>query len=612
MLKSKLRKVSKQGVDRGALCHRLSVIGIPSHIIPQFVDLWENWVTHNGPEWAVKRFKSLKVDLIRQHSNLTPLTVYVRKNRHNEFYGVIGALFRWAKIGEKQFSRTLQAFCIYTSEISPTETSTQLNKFLSAVSCDKPIGLTQEWLSNLSWTAMLECGHQEVVRVDNRLITYRGSPEKFAPLPHNQGTCAQDQKIMYELTWMRKPYNASFIRKHKELYAPVLAGIGNITDYHPIECLDTRTYAGEVHFIQEPGYKLRAVASPYRIHQLALQPLGQSLGRIVESLPWDCTFDQAKSYPIIQDKLKSGCKIYSVDLSNATDFFPLELQMWVMRTIFGDIPDLKLFQDISRMCWKSQYGDIQWKRGQPLGLFPSFFAFTLTHGLVLRMLSQQRDNEFLIVGDDVVIFSDQLYKDYIEFLDKTSCPYSLEKSIASADLAEFAGKVVTPNTVIPQLKWRKMSNDSFLDLARLLGPRSRSLMTKRQQRVFDAVKHLLPPIGLNMSTKGSNLLSSYLETEKFLSLTEQRLVRSLTGLTRTIWNNSKDDPSKHVLDVSTNTFDEKVRMVFQKTVFSHWKWLEQVAELPQALGLEPRLPIEAFPSRCSTLKRYEEILDRVT
>lgn len=601
-----------RSTNRGALCHRLSVIGIPSHLIPQVVDIWEKWVTHNGPEWAVKRFKSLKVDLIRQHGGLVPLTTWVRKNRHGKFYGAIGALFRWAEIGEKQFSRVLQTFCIYTSETSETETSVQLEKFLGAVSCQTPTGLTVEEQSALSWTAMLLVGPQTISREDNRLITYRGSSEKFAPLPHNQGSCPQDRNILTELTWMRKMSNLSFVMKHRALYAPVLQGIGQMTKHHPIDELDPISYAGEVHFIQEPGYKLRAVASPYRIHQLALLPLGQSLGRIVKSLPWDCTYRQEDAFPIIQEKLKSGCTIHSVDLSNATDFFPLDIQVNVLRTIFGDVPDLKLFQDISRMSWKSKYGVIQWKRGQPLGLFPSFFAFTLTHGLVLASLCENRTDQFLVVGDDVVIFNDDLYTKYIEFLNKTSCPYSLEKSISSKFLAEFAGKVVTPSSVIPQLKWRKMSNDSFLDLAKLLGPRSRELMTKRQQAVFDAVKHLQPPIGLNMSTKNSNMYSSFMETERILALIEQRSVRSLTGLIRTIWNNSKDDPSAHVLDVCTSTFDKKVLMVFQKTVFSHWKWLEHVSDLPEALGLQPRLPIAASPLRISTLSRYEGILDRVT
>jgi hypothetical protein len=598
---------SNKSTSREALCHRLSVTGIPSHLVPQIVDLFEKWCNHNGPEWAVKRFKSLKVDLIRQNTGQTLLTQYVRKNRHGEFAFALGALFRWARKSSRNFARAIQALCIYTSQTSKTVTKSQLKKFIGAVTCDSPCNLTLELLSRISWTAISVIGHQDIKRCDNSVVTYRGSPEKFAPVPHSKRTVPQNREIMSDIRWLDLPSNYSFTWKHYALYAPVLAGSGYPTVFPKLESMDSISYAGEVHFIQEPGYKLRAVASPYRIHQLALKPLGDSIGDIVRCLPWDCTFDQSKAIPIIQRNLKSGNTVYSIDLSNATDYFPLDIQLMVLRTIFGDVPDLQLFHDLSRMAWKSENGDITWKRGQPLGMYPSFFAFTLSHGLVLETLSNE-DSQFLVVGDDVVIFDTDLYNQYIKFLNDTGCPYSVEKSITSSQLAEFAGKVITPDLAIPQLKWRKMSNDSFLDLARLIGPRSRELMTRRQQEVFDAVKHLQEPVGLNMSIPGKDLSFSLLETEKFLLKVQQRVVRSLTGLTRTVWNNSMDDPSKRVLDPDTRTFDEKVLMVFQQTVFKHWMCLHQIADLPQALGLYPRLPIESSPKRVSTLLRYEGIL----
>lgn len=591
-----------------ALSHRLLVIGIPRHLIPGFLDIWFRWVTHNGPEWAVKRFKSLKVDLIRQHGGLPLVSTWIRKNSRGQYYGTIGALFRWAKIGEKQFSRVLQAFCIYTSMLSKVETESQLKKFIDAVSCSLPIGLTSTDLSEIMNTASSLIGYHTISRCDNRLITYRGSPDKLAPLPHNLGCTQQDKNILLETTWLRNPDNTLFYLDFRDLYDPVLDGIGNITSSLFLE-VDRTSYAGEVHFIQEPGYKLRSIASPYRIHQLALQPLGNALGGIVSKLPWDCTFDQSKALPVIQDYLRDCRPVYSVDLSSATDYFPLLLQENVLRSIFGPSSrDVDLFCAISKMKWKSSIGDVQWKRGQPLGVYPSFFAFTLTHGIILAWLAEMQTDKFFVLGDDVVILDTQLYERYINFLMKINCPYSVEKSISSALVAEFAGQVVTPDRTIPQLKWRKVSNDNFLDICRLLGRDARSLLSDRQKKVFDAVMHLLPPIGLNMSKPNSDFLSAFRDTESFLSKVQQSAVRSLVDLIRPSWNKSMEDPQCHTLCVNTDTFDEKVLMVFQKTVFSHWKWLEHVSDLPQALGLEPRLPIWSSPRRYSTLLRYERIL----
>lgn len=598
--------------DRGPLEHRLCVINIPKHLIPQVVDDWIRWSGHSGPEWAVKRFKSLKVDLIRQRAGLPLLTTYVRKNRNGRYYGWIGALFKWSQCNEGNFSRALNALCIYTSVTSSSLTETQRKKFLDAVSCEAPVGLTHQELTELFWSVDRSIGQRAIPNTDNEMLFFRGSPEKIAPLPHNLGYCPQDRKILEDMTWLQSNVNYSFYLKHRAIYDSVLKGIGIQTKVRmsrQVLQLDQSSYAGEVHFIQEPGYKLRSVASPYRIHQLATRPLQRALGEVVRDLPWDCTFDQEKATKPIQDHLSQQKLVYSVDLSSATDYFPLDIQVYVLKAIFGcDNPHVKLFHDVSRLTWKSELGNITWRRGQPLGLNPSFFAFTLTHGCILDWLAGGQPGKFYIVGDDVVILDPILYGKYIDILQRMSCPYSSEKSITSNVLAEFAGKVITPIGRYPQLKWRKCSDDSFLDLAKLLGHRTRELMSNRQRRVFDLVRDLLPPIGLNMSKPGSDYSTVYLKTEEVLQSVEASAVRSLVDLNRSLLRIAAEDLCGRDLFPDTDTFDEKVRKVFAQTVFSHWLWLNHVSELPQALGLEPRLPHAASPRRISTLQRYERMM----
>jgi len=608
-------------IDRGPLEHRLIVVGIPKHLVPQIVDTWCRWSEHSGSEWTVRRFKSLKVDLIRSHAGLPMLTTYVRKNKRGKYYGWIGALFNWSNCNERNFSRAIQALCIYTSVTSVSTTETQKKKFFDAVSCEAPIGLTSTELTELWWSIDSSIGQRVIPEIDNTLLSFRGSPEKIAPLPHNLGYCPQDSNILKDMTWLDTMGNMEFYMKHKVIYDHVLKGIGSsrsalgIEPYrshaesYPGLQMDRTCYAGEVHFLQEPGFKLRSIASPYRIHQLATKPLQEALGSIVKDLTWDCTFDQEKAIVPIQNHLRSGKPVYSVDLSSATDYFPLDIQLYVLKVIFGsDNPQVLLFRDVSRLTWKSELGDITWKRGQPLGLNPSFFAFTLTHGCILNWLANNQPGQFYIVGDDVVILDPVLYGKYIDVLNRMSCPYSVEKSITSTCLAEFAGKVITPNGKYPQLKWRKCSDDSFLDLAKLLGPRLRELMSNRQKRVFDLVKDLLPPVGLNISKPGGNFASVYNKTEAFLESVQASAVRSLVDLNRSVQRIAAEDPMAHVLNVDHDTFDKKVRKVFQQTVFSHWLWLEHVSELPQALGLEPRLPLSASPRRISKLLEYERKL----
>jgi hypothetical protein len=348
--------------------------------------------------------------------------------------------------------------------------------------------------------------------------------------------------------------------------------------------------------------------------------LGEEIYGVVRSLPWDCTFDQSKAIPAIQSHLLRGGQVHSIDLSNATDHFPLSLQETVLRTLFHkeDWDHIDLFIKISRGQWKSLLGDLQWTKGQPLGLYPSFGSFTLTHGLLLLHLANGLyDHQFYVVGDDVVILDEKLREKYISMLDRMACPWSEDKSISSNKLSEFAGKIVTPTMVIPQLKWRRMSNDNFLDICRLLGSKSRALLTKRQQLVFDQVAHLCEPIGLNFSKPGDNLAKMVERTELFYR-PEKTVLGALMGLRREL-NRKVQIPTVETfnsseLEALAETFDEKVKRALSQTVFCRWQsalaiGLEGLSSLPEALDIKPRLPLGmSIPSRVSTLERYERLL----
>jgi len=387
--------------------------------------------------------------------------------------------------------------------------------------------------------------------------------------------------------------------------------------------------SGEVHFLQEPGYKLRSIASPYRLFQVASEPLKNDLGQLVRSLDWDCTHDQGKAKPFIQEALRNKRLVHSVDLSSATDYFPYELQQIVLETIYGkECPYIKLFRDVSRSTWHSDLGDIVWKRGQPLGFNPSFFTFTLTHGLVLlTLLGKRYDHEFFVLGDDVVILDEKLFKDYISFLNVMGCPYSPDKTLVSSELAEFGGKVITSEDSYPQLKWRKVSDDNFLDLARLIGPRIRLLLTKRQRQVIDVFSHIsdaVHPYGLNWSYPGSNL---ELMVKAGLELCfEERVVDSLTGLSKHVHRQLYADygvltndligiPCEGDIKKEVQTFDEKVKSAFLRIGFArkHYEYfLESLKDMPSVLldpSMGPELPYEEVqPSRVTLVRRLSKFI----
>jgi len=607
-------------LERGAR-YRLVAIGLPRYMINPLVDLTFKWVRENGPEWTCSRLKSYKLDLIRRKAGLPSEMKWVRKNSDHLPWGVFGSIMRWCflagsgKASRKRFNSCLQALNIASLFTSEVVTKLQIKKFMDGVNCDVNDNLDISFYYNYSQFVKRHFPLHKVTRGSNSLIEYRGSPNKWAPLFHSEVHVHQSDNILAEMQYATGRENYEFAWRYNELYAPVTRGI-----LGPLVRLkvnpDKHMYGGEVHFLQEPGMKLRSIASPYRIHQLALKPIGDAIYDIVEKCEWDCTFNQSKAIPWIQRSLSEGKQVHSIDLTGATDYFPLGLQLETLRSIFGDIIDINLIEEISRLRWKSEFGDIQWQRGQPLGLYPSFGMFTLTHGLLLLFLSgKEYNHDFFVLGDDVVILDDQLFKSYTDIMSIMKCPWSPQKSLSSNSLCEFAGKVITQDQVLPTYKWRKMSNDNFLDICKNLGPQSIVLLTAQQKQIFNRIKGLLEPIGLNMSYPGSNLTKMMIETDKFLRVCEEHVMGSLVDLTRVIHKNSYGSNTPYALDVSyikslKETFDEKVFDVFRQTVFYRLESIWHcVADIPEALGLSPRLPPDVIiPKRVTTLQRYKRLI----
>jgi hypothetical protein len=590
------------------------------------------WCRCSGLVFAIERVKALKQLLIKRGDVPNGFA----RNRKGDLKGIFGSLIRWGHKNEKNFGKALQALMCYTYFSFEKPTPAQKRKFKAAVSSDKPDNLSVEFHRDFALSLRRTFGKRTIKRENmNNIISFRGSDARFRPgLSGLFPRSSTDSGIVDYCTLLQVPSFRKIFQRYWMLFDPVFRGIdvNSYTNDMFIDdvSIDQRTRVqnypatgGEVHFLMQEGGKMRSIASPHLVFQMALQPLGSSVYSIVQSLPWDCTFDQSKAVPFVQSALQQGSTVHSVDLSSATDHFPMSLQLSCLRSLFGNQPDIELFLEISRLHWLTSENDmIRWKRGQPLGLYPSFGTFTMTHGFLLWYLNNKSfNNDFFVLGDDVIILNEDLYVKYISCLDTMSCPWSSEKSISSNRLGEFAGKLITSSLVIPMMKYKKLSNDNFLDICRLLGPRSRVLLSNPQKKVYDDVCHLLPPFGLNFSYPGSNYSMMYEATEKTIK-PSNAVVASLMGLSSVVRKNIYGKRIVKYVPVDLEnllkqltTFDEKVVEVLQSLVpWEFWKRhqgspiLEGYAGVPSALSDNTDLPLKSNPLRITTLKRYQALL----
>jgi hypothetical protein len=509
--------VSITMLQRG-LQQKSVALAIPWKIASPFRRDVLKWVKSSGEEWTVDRLKAIKLDIIRRFGGLPPVGEWITRDSKGNPKGSCGLLARWMFRKERNFARGLQLLQVLSVFYSHCLTEKQKKKFLDGVQSEPPTPDAIDSSNQLllkGWNLMKR-PHFGRLRNPPALEELMPSPSKRAPLRGR--TVPEENGIVDSISYLYDTREgiSHLNRFYESHYKFVLQTIEKalFNDYghfmspngypRPLSS-EPNLLAGRIGLIQEPGYKLRAVANPGRVFQQVLKPFGDAIYDYIKQLPWDCTFDQGKAIPVLQDWLDQGKMVYSIDLSGATDYFPLKMQDYLLR-LFCDKSSVDLFSELSKADWEFPKGPrISWKRGQPLGLYPSFGAFALTHGyLLLGLLGKEYSNEFFVLGDDVVILDDLLASRYLQQLKLLGCPVSPSKTLTSTSLCEFAGKVITSSRVIPQLKWREVSDDSFLDIARLLGPRSISLFRPRQIQVIrelSEVPEFLGGLGWNPNGK---------------------------------------------------------------------------------------------------------------
>lgn len=483
---------------------------VPKYLVVPVINKMTGIAASSGQEFASQYMKKLKVNFIAMKGGQRPPESWVLKTHFFK------ALVTWSKEHHKRWSQVICLLQAYTVYYGKTVTSTQEQKFLKGVTAI-PTKIPKEVIQGV----VKGIGYffqRRYLPLPRPHLLNLPSSERFAPHP-NGNTYPEKECFLESVNFVLKThFGDSIRRRYPDLWKSVFEGIVP-TKMELIKPMyhycngewvsnDIRNYrdsVGRISFIQEPGFKLRAVANPARIYQSMLKPLGDDLYSKLRELPWDCTHNQQKGFKHIQNY--QGTK-YSIDLSGATDYFPLSLQIPLLKGLYYNHEQINLFHDISRGPWFYKKDQIlSWTKGQPLGLYPSFASFAMTHGFLLFYLNNYRhDDKYFILGDDVIILDDDLYIKYMDMMDILECPISLNKSLTSKVIGEFAGKIITSNYIISQLKWRKPSDDNFIDLVRNIGPSFLPLLRQRQRRVCE-ILFTVPDFlgGLGFNPKGLSL-----------------------------------------------------------------------------------------------------------
>jgi len=199
--------------------------------------------------------------------------------------------------------------------------------------------------------------------------------------------------------------------------------------------------------VKDPEAKLRIIAISDYYTQLFLKPIHNIILFILRGSFNICdrTFTQDPMHKWEENEHS----FWSLDLSSATDRFPIDLQRRLLVRIFNE----KFAHSWSYLLSNRKFttpngGTVKYSTGQPMGTYSSWAVFTLTHHLVVHycaFLEGYKDfNQYIILGDDIVIKNDKVAKRYIDIISLLGVEVSLNKTHVSKDTYEFAKRWIKP------------------------------------------------------------------------------------------------------------------------------------------------------------------------
>jgi hypothetical protein len=228
----------------------------------------------------------------------------------------------------------------------------------------------------------------------------------------------------------------------------VTESLQNFRHFKKIYLKKTPLHLAKLLFLPDKAGKTRIVYCLTWWVQELLHPLHRGLYQVLYRIKQDGTKSHSEAASIVK-QWSSSKRLWSVDLTNATDRFPKELQEAVIAGLLGT-QQSKVWSEIMAIKpWSPPHNKyVEYMAGQPMGAKSSWAIFALTHHTILRLLCSSagaRDNPYVIIGDDVVIANDTVAKNYMELLDTFGVEYSKLKTIIPKDngdhAAEFAKRI---------------------------------------------------------------------------------------------------------------------------------------------------------------------------
>jgi len=258
--------------------------------------------------------------------------------------------------------------------------------------------------------------------------------------------------------------------------------------------------SGRISFKTEAAGKRRAFAMVDYWTQCTLRPLHDLIFSILKEIPQDGTFDQIA--PAKALLLRGGLAKetwWSLDLSAATDRFPLVLQ----KSVLGLLVNPQFATAWADLLVSRQYTlpvgfkprRVRYAVGQPMGAYSSWAAFAITHHAFVQFAYRLSGGsgwfkDYALLGDDILIANHRVALKYRWLCQQVGVDISLPKSMASNQRSfEFAKRVFFRGEDVSGFPW-KLWRVAQRDLGATLALAQRLAVGRRVTNLAGLIKAL--------------------------------------------------------------------------------------------------------------------------
>lgn len=244
---------------------------------------------------------------------------------------------------------------------------------------------------------------------------------------------------------------------------------------------------GKLSAKDEPAGKVRIFAMIDPWTQSILKPLHNVIFHLLENLPNDAMRDQQLAVQRCMEKAEAAGMSFGYDLSAATDRLPLVFQTKILNMVLPTLGDLwgELMVnrdfDFSHKTYAPKGVTVRYATGQPMGAYSSWGMLDLVHHLIVQVAAHKaglisgpisKRNWYLnyeMLGDDVVIFNQEVATQYLEIMDTLGVPINLTKSVIAKNATfEFAKVTGHKGHFVSALSWKSfMSQDTMMGRANI-------------------------------------------------------------------------------------------------------------------------------------------------